>query len=67
MSKKPTNWKKNDVNMFPKNVIRDPVGRSSMIIPASVSKPDGACIVVSQYDGTASACAAAYDYGNNGL
>lgn len=40
----------------------DPVGRSSTIMSALGSMFDGAWIVVSQYGGTASACASLYDW-----
>jgi hypothetical protein len=56
--RKPTNWKKKEMNMLTRNTQTDPDGRSSMIMSEPRSIP-GACTVVSQYGGTESAWAAA--------
>ena len=62
MRRKPTNWKEIDIRRFQRNENTDPVGRWSMIIS---SGEDGACTVVSQYGGTESAWAEAYEGGES--
>jgi hypothetical protein len=59
VSKKPTNWKDIETSMFHRKENREPVGRASMIISPIDSGENGAWTVVSQYGGTASACACA--------
>jgi len=55
------NWKKKEMKRLRPNIQKEPEGRSSMIMSALGSSPAGACTVVSQYGGTESACASAYD------
>lgn len=48
--------------MLARNRYQEPVGKSSTIMSAFGSRLEGACTVVSQYGGTASACASTYDF-----
>jgi hypothetical protein len=59
------NWKEKETKRVETNARIEPEARLPTIIPASVSIPEGACIIVSQNGGTASAWAAAQDFKNN--
>lgn len=61
--RKPINWKETETRRFQQNEKSEPVGNESMTISPAESGENGACIVVSQYGGTASACAEAYEGG----
>jgi hypothetical protein len=60
--RKPMNWKKKEMNAFVRKMMIEPDGRSSMIMSEPMPRPEGAWMVVSQYGGTASAWASAYDF-----
>ena len=62
VKRKPMNWKKYEMKMLARKRNIEPVGRSSTIMSALGSRLDGAWMVVSQYGGTASACASLYVY-----
>jgi len=61
--RKPINWKETETRRFQQKEKREPVGRESMTISPIESGEKGACTVVSQYGGTASAWAEAYEGG----
>lgn len=56
------NWKNHEMKTLAKKSSQEPVGRSSTTMSELGSRLPGAWIVVSQYGGTASACASEYDY-----
>ncbi len=63
MSRNPTNWKEMETSMFQRKEKREPVGSASTTMSPGAVEAEGILIVVSQYGGTASACADAYDGG----
>lgn len=63
MRRKPTNWNEMDTSIFQRKEKRLPVVKPSIIMSPGVLEDEGAWIVVSQYGGTESACADAYDGG----
>lgn len=63
MRRKPTSWKEMLTSAFQRKENALPVGSASTTTSPGVAAALGACTVVSQYGGTASACACAYDGG----